>query len=355
MGHPVTINQTSFAATSVFATDEDMRALVVPLVRGVFDVRDDGTLVVAEQQREIALGGEHNPGGGVTSYRFEPEVAFFKPSFDVALVGHARPLHGRETELRVEFSLGGRVWVAKVTGDRVWEKGLLGGRPSPPAPFEAMPLVWERAFGGWDRSADDPAEHRCEPRNPLGIGFRRRSARFVEGSALPNIEDPHDNLTSYRGRCRPTGLGFTGADWPHRAQWAGTYDEAWEKDRRPLLPRDFDRRFFNAAADGWALPETPPPGTRGRVVGAGAPLGFVLPAFPPLRAEVEQRSAGHSAVDLCLDTLVVDVDSRQVLLTWRGFTEVPGGAHDVAVVRIAAADPHARGVTGKLQRDPAAG
>jgi hypothetical protein len=48
----------------------------------------------------------------------------------------------------------------------------------------------------------------------------------------------------------PAGFGFIAGDWQPRLALAGTYDEAWTKKRAPLLPKDFDRRFFNAATPG---------------------------------------------------------------------------------------------------------
>ena len=51
-----------------------------------------------------------------------------------------------------------------VLGDRVWEGPLFGRlRLSDPAPFEQMPIVYERAFGGSrGRGAFFP--------NPIGVG-----------------------------------------------------------------------------------------------------------------------------------------------------------------------------------------
>ena len=48
-----------------------------------------------------------------------------------------------------------------------------------------------------------------------------------------------------KDRPTPAGLGFVPAGWKQRARFAGTFDAAWEKARRPLLPDDLDERFWN--------------------------------------------------------------------------------------------------------------
>ena len=37
-------------------------------------------------------------------------------------------------------------------------------------------------------------------------------------------------------------------------KYAGTYDKKWQEERAPLLPRDFSKRFLNAAAPGLVAP-----------------------------------------------------------------------------------------------------
>ena len=45
----------------------------------------------------------------------------------------------------------------------------------------------------------------------------------------------------------PIGFGPIAQHWQARVSLAGTYDEAWEKSRRPLPPADFSPAFFNVA------------------------------------------------------------------------------------------------------------
>lgn len=320
--------------------DEDGRPVAAPIVRGTFVLPPSGAPMIADQQDPIRLAGLPYGDAGATSYRFEPEVAFVKPGVDVVLVGHAHAPRAGATEVDVQFELGRARKRMRVRGDRRWEKALLGARPTPPEPFERIPLVWERAFGGWDRHADDDSSHRCESRNPFGVGYRRRFAPFIEGAPLPNVEDPRAKQTTYTERCEPAGTGFTGFDWEPRRTLAGTYGAKWEKTRKPRLPEDFDRRFFQSAAPGMVVERGRVEGEVCRVEGASPEgvLEFVVPDVRPPQVRLGLTRAERRDVEMSLDTLVVDTDARCLYLTWRGYTAVREGPHDIRSVAVTADD-----------------
>jgi len=344
MGHPQVRNHTPFAFESLHVADEEGRPVFVPIVRATYvlglSAAPVDRPVLAEEQAPVPLAGVAYGEPGETSYRFEPETAFVKPGTDVVLVGHAHADHVGCTEMDVRFELGPVKKRLRVTGDRRWEKGLLGANPSQPEPFERMPLVWERAFGGWDRHAEDEAKHRSEPRNPLGVGYHRRFAPLVDGAPLPNIEDPRDRQASYAGRCAPAGTGFIGHDWEPRRKLAGTYDAKWDQTRRPLLPVDFDRRFFHSAPDGFVVEGGLRGDERGLVEGATPEgrLPFALPGVAPPRVHVDLVRGAAADLETRLDTVVVDTDTRCLYLTWRAHLVLQEGPHDIAGITIDADD-----------------
>src|SRR5690606_38106709 len=113
-----------------------------------------------------------------------------------------------------------------------------------------------------------------------------------------NLEHAHALLRDPSDRPPPAGFGFVGPHWEPRARHAGTYDEAWQQARMPLLPTDFDRRFFNAVpAD-----QTAPGFVRGDepvVIANASPepwLRFRLPGEPPPRVTVAQRGAADQTL-----------------------------------------------------------
>src|SRR5690606_31440841 len=134
-------------------------------------------------------------------------------------------------------------------GDRVWIRVAGGLVLTPPIAFERMPVSYERAFGGWDVSHADPGRHAFEPRNPAGRGLCVRWGRR-ERILAPNLESIRDPIRSPYDRPAPVAFGFVSPHWQPRANLAGTFDDAWRRQRFPLLPVDFDPRFHNAASSG---------------------------------------------------------------------------------------------------------
>lgn len=337
MGHPEIQNRTPFAFAPLFVADEELRPVLTTIVKATLIIGGDGSARLAAKQEAVDFAGKYYGEPGKSSVRREPEVAFTKPGTDCVLQGHAvaaRPA----TQVEVGFRVGALTKVARVTGDRRWEPALLGARMSRPEPFERMPLVYERAFGGWDRTPEKEEHHQCEPRNPVGTGFMARKGKVVPGALLPNIEDPREPQTSHGGRAAVVGFGFTGHQWHPRAALAGTFDASWQAGRSPRLPKDFDRRFFLAAAPGLSSP-TYLLGNEPVVVIGATPEGrweFSLPGIAAPRCDVVQKDGTVQHLQTNLDTVIVDADTRQLVLLWRAFATLRQGPHDVRAMTIAA-------------------
>ena len=335
MAHPEIDNRTPFAFEPLFIADEDGRPIVVPIVKATFDVSARGEVTLGETQVPVDFRGALYGEPAKSSPRLEPETAFFKPATDCVLIGHAVSEHPT-TQLDVGVRVGPVTKVARVTGNRWWLEGAVGLTMSSPEPFRLMPLVYERAFGGWDRTPEKEEDHQYEPRNPVGVGFVGKHGFAKTGSPLPNIEDPSQMLTSPTGRVRPTGFGFLGVEWQPRVSFAGTYDEEWTKNRAPLLPTDFDRRFFNAASEGLVAAGY----LRGDewVQAFGVTLEgkweFRLPGVATPMVTVAVRLGGDIPLETNLDTVIVDADARRLTLIWRTFTTLRSGPHDVSAIRI---------------------
>jgi hypothetical protein len=272
--------------------------------------------------------------------RFEPEVAFVKPATDVVLIGHAHAPSRSAVTVDVALQVGPVARELRVSGDRLWA----GRSPKAPAPFERIPLVYERAYGGWDRSQEDPRRHSFHAGNPVGVGYRGKGARFEEGARLPNVEDPAAPLTSYQDKSQPAGFGFTCPHWEPRRFLAGTYDAAWTEQRMPLLPRDFDRRFFNAASPGLVAPGFLRGDEPVRVYGASpeGQLSFRLPGVVPPVCRVALRDREDQTLVTNLDTVILDLDARKLLLFWRSFTTLRDGPLDVRAIEITSENAPAR-------------
>lgn len=329
--HPAVENETPFAFEAVPVADEHGRPVVVTQVKATFDMHVDGRLSIADEQRPVAPAGEWWGAPGESSMRYEPEIALAKPSTDIVLVGHAHAPASGVGRLEVQLSVGPVERHVRVSGERTWQKRLFSARISDPTPFEKIPLCWERAFGGTDPDSpeDKPAS---EARNPLGVGYRRRRAAFEEGAPLPNLEDPRDLLEGFHSRVRPAGFGFLAPNWEPRRGFTGTYDRRWEATRSPLLPEDFDRRFFQAAPPE-LVPREPLRGDeKVRVVHATptGPLETTLPGLAPPSCTVAFRTGRPDEQPaLVLDTVIVDTDDMHLVLIWRGLVTLHTGPLDV--------------------------
>jgi len=340
MGHAEVENRTSLALAQLFLTNEDGRPLLVPILKATYLIGTDGQLTLAEKQIPINPAGQPYGKPGESSYKYEPEFAFMKPATDIVLLGSAYPQRARDTEVNVSLYVGPVQKTVRVVGNRYWVKTMGMAFTSPPESFESIPLIYENAFGGWDRSNPDEQKHSFEPRNPVGTGFRGKHGKFEEGIRLPNLEDPQVPIQNYGDTPPPAGFGFTSPNWQPRAKLGGTYDDAWMKDRMPLLPKDFDRRFFNAASDGLVAPgylegneavaieNVSPDGT----------ISFNLPGVPPPTCRVELKGGQDVTLETKLDTVVINTDEKLLFLVWRAYTPLRTGPHDVVTIEVRTGD-----------------
>ncbi|NND59591.1 MAG: DUF2169 domain-containing protein [Gammaproteobacteria bacterium] len=333
MAHPVIDNQTPFEYQPVFITDEDLRPAVVTLVKGTFNLLDDGRAVAAEDQTAVNLAGEPWSEAPLSSFRYEPEIALCKPATDVVLIAHAVGGEQPVTQMDVGIKVGPVQKLARVFGDRFWVYTHGRVTLSSIQPIQQIPLTWENAFGGLDTLKSTAERVVVEEHNPVGTGFGQPLQKEEDWLKLPNIEDPRNLLTEYGGRVHPTGFGFTQPNWHPRAGFAGTYDEEWDKKRKPKLPTDFDRRYFNAAP-----PDMIAPGfLRGDepvvvLNASGIPrYDTRLPAVAPPVCTVMRRGREDTTVQTNLDTVIINMDERQLILIWRGYAL--GSPQDVTTVQ----------------------
>ncbi|HVK54200.1 MAG TPA: DUF2169 domain-containing protein, partial [Burkholderiales bacterium] len=319
MNFPSIKNRTPFAFSPLHLTDEEGRPIFVPIVRATYTFDLNGNLQIAEKQMGVNPAGEFWGEPGQSSYKYEPDIAFVKLATDIALIGSAVAPRAGVTMIDVGMQVGPVRKIARVFGDRFWSKTFGVAGITSPQPFERIPLQYERAFGGWDRSNPDPNAHAFEQRNPFGAAFRAKGADFEEGLKLPNVEDPRALISGYHDRPPPTGFGFTSPDWIPRAALGGTYDKEWSKDRMPRLPRDFDRRYFNAASEGLVVPGFLK-GDESVVIQGTTPQGriqFDLPAIAPPEVIVSLKSQPEQKLQTQLDTVVINTDESLLFLTWR--------------------------------------
>lgn len=341
MGHPEVTNSTPFAFEPLVVCDEEGQSLLALLTKATYDIVGDrrDRLVLADEQIPVSFEGECYGAPGESSYRYEPEVAWEKRGTDVVLIGHACAPRPNTRVLDVGFRVGPVRQIARIYGDRAWIRVMGRVSPTEPRVFERMPLIYERAFGGVDASLGDPVRTFFEERNPVGRGYRHKKGRFEEHTLLPNIESPTHPVRSYNDQPAPVGFGFVSPNWQPRARYAGTYDKRWSSTREPLLPADFDRRFFNAAAPelivrGWLRGDE---SVQLQNISDCAQSGFSLPGQPPPSYGVRMRRGSNIQRNGNLDTVIINTDDQQVQLLWRACVTLPAQANDVRTIDVTTA------------------
>lgn len=321
-------NKTPFVTHLFGALDLERRDTAVVVVKGTFAFAPNGATRVADEQEPIALGDAHHGEPGKSSVRYESDLAPEKVGTDVALVGSAYAPRGA-AEMRVTLEAGRLAKILKVCGERRWARDGLGRwRPSAPARFDRIDLVYENAFGGADPAAAPTASNATPPadqRNPVGLGYLAEGSRANVGDLrLPLVEDLQQPIASPTDKPAPAGVGFVHRSWWPRSAYGGTYDARWRQQRAPYLPEDFDRRFHQGASASLTSSGFFVGGERVRAEGvrpSGMPLEF---AVPRRRVEVRARMRGvDTTVPANLDTLVIEPDLERVLCVWRAVVPCP--------------------------------
>lgn len=240
-------------------------------------------------------------------------------------------------------------------------------RLTSPSPVMQVPLRYELAQGGQCRIEEGtpqarrvpkryrltperqaaypegaPAAHDSDQRNPDGCGFAprwfMRAAKLVRLPA-PRIEYPDAAFSgarfwrAARGKAAlvPAGFGFVGRGWLPRRERVGTFASrtAWGADDVPLLPRDFDFRYWNGAPDDqqcahlaggerFTLTNLCAPNAAGaqRDERGNTVVQFALPS-QSLFLLAADDSGAVATMPLSIDTVVVDTDAGVVDIVWR--------------------------------------
>ena len=311
-------NRTPYAAERTIVMDKTGEKRWVVAVKATYKVSGDGATELSEVQKPPLYSAEHIGEPGQSSILYEADLIPTKPATDVIVNGHAyapagRPAHSVDVSIRV----GPVKKRLRVFGDRHWDKGFPGGlKQSSTATFERMPITYERAFGGWDKTDPDPAKQRLYPQNPIGSGFATKE-HHLEGHPLPNVEDPSHLVSGWNDRPSPAGFGAIASYWSPRLDWAGTYDDAWMERKFPLLPDDFDNRFHQCALPDQQVGEY----LRGGEMVAlenlteSGSLQFCLPKVHlTFLTYFGSQKREHRA---SLQTVVVEPDGPQVILVWQ--------------------------------------
>ncbi|MFT3770301.1 MAG: DUF2169 domain-containing protein [Minicystis sp.] len=336
MHQPALDNNTDFAVHPQILLDAEGEKLVT-IVKATFELDgSDIVLAPAERTRGVRFADFPWEEDKPESIAYPADVCLRKPGTDVIFVAKAcAPGNKPVPSFDVRIEVGPLRKSLVVFGQRLWvEKGA---GLSAPQPIGEIDMRYDYAWGG--RDDDNPADIAEESRNPIGMGVTRKPAVLTHKPA-PSIEDPSYPIRSVKTAPPPAGIGVVGRSWEPRRRYAGTYDQAWQEFRAPLLPDDFDDRFNLCASPG--LTATPPlvggePVRLLNLTPGGGALAFDLPKVP---LEIEFRVKGRDPVVLApyLDTVLIDLYAVgpkkpvAIEMVWRGYVPAPRRMKDARVI-----------------------
>lgn len=323
------VNHTPFVAEATVLLDKDGQEVLLLLIKATYKWVKEGALAPADEQAPVYMAEVFYGEPGKSSVKYASDLAVSKPGTDVALLGHAYALKGKGRQVDASLEVGPLRKTVRVFGDRVWKKTIGGHSISNSSYFDKVPLVYERAFGGSDTTHLDPTRHGSETRNPVGTGYRMKNSRKVEGTKLPNLEDPKQLIGSWKDCPEPAAFGFIGRDWEPRRGYAGTYDASWTKLRNPLLPQDFDDRYFLSAHPTLVVKDALKGGewVRGVNLSSSYEFRFQLPRVVP---KIVVQTIGCDFIPVPkIDTLVVEPDLSQATIIWGARTMIHRRLHSV--------------------------
>jgi hypothetical protein len=288
-------NQTRFKADRTFARDKDGAEVWIVAVRATFSILPGGAIVIADEQQDVKLAPEYFGDPGKSSLRYDLDLVRTKPATDILVHAHAHAPGGvPAASVEVGWKVGPISKRLKVVGDRMWKAGITGLSKSSSVPFVTMPIRYERAQGG-----------PLDLTNPVGAGSVK-----APGALLPNCK----HLSNASG---PAGFGPIGYEWEPRSKLAGTYDEAWQMERQPLVPLDFQDLFYCCAPADQQVKGYLKGGEQVALLNL-SPEGLLTFQLPKLSFGFNTRIDGgtvHHRSELY--TVIIEPEERRLIMVWQ--------------------------------------
>lgn len=315
-------NNTPFQAQRGWVRQKNGAEVWLVAVKGTFGVGDGQKAILAQEQMEVCMAPQFWGDPESSSLLYDTDLVRTKDATDVLLHGSAYAQKGHHaTRVDVGLKIANINKKLTVFGNRYWNSSLLGTRMTQPEPFAKIPVRYESAFGGTDEQADTPKEVGWEARNPVGLGYVTQS-EHLPGRPAPNVEYADNLISSWKDRPAPAGYGPIAGHWTPRVELAGTYDEQWEKERFPLLPLDFDRRYYQCAP--------PDQQVHGFLKGGETVELFNLTPSGMLRFELPRvqlafrthfTRAGVAEHNAVLHSVIFEPDMPRVIMVWHTHLE----------------------------------
>ncbi|WP_072054256.1 DUF2169 family type VI secretion system accessory protein [Aliivibrio fischeri] len=172
---------------------------------------------------------------GFSAMVADHDFPIYKKNTDVLIYGKARsyakkPVHSQLCRVLIDEHIDKTL---KVVGERHWVDYSGSITVSTTQSFIERDIDYSNAIGG-------------DERNRIGGGAAETNAELLKAK-VPSIFYPDQNWQASSKKVKVAGFGPMPPFFHDRAKWAGTFDEKWFEERRPVWPIDFDDRFYQSA------------------------------------------------------------------------------------------------------------
>ncbi|MCR4266328.1 DUF2169 domain-containing protein [Nitratireductor sp. ZSWI3] len=327
-------NRTPFSVFSGFDRDKDGKAYWLVWVKATFLMRHERPCLFEPEQIALFREPVYRGPPESTDLLADNDICFPKQRPDVVVTAHSRPPQNTAPGELFDAGVSIGDWSKTVTvlPPMRWSDRL---RPERIGDNDSVLLGFCNAFGGSDReSGAARAEEYAE--NPIGRGFWT-SRQAAHGKLLPRIVEAGKTVDRWDELLTPVSLACLPKERPRRAQYSGTYDETWMRRKSPLLPDDFDLRYWQCVDADQQLEAEPAAGSRVTltnimVKNAEPDAGVFVGELPRLEFELFTRFKGKwQETEMRLQTIHLLAAQGLVTLTYCGALPIQAAANDVLV------------------------
>ncbi|EOH3000179.1 TPA: DUF2169 domain-containing protein [Citrobacter freundii] len=318
-------------------TDKAGREHVVVVIKATYRIPANGK-APRPQLPPLPLSTEDSFAGepGLSAPLYEVDFIRFKEKCDVLFNARAYAPQGKPVEaLDVAVKVGAMQKALHVVGHRHWDRNT-PGMLSRPEPFTIMPLRYDHAFGGVQhyRDGNDLLPVFFEG-NPIGKGYlsQKGEDNAVE---LPNLELINKPLSSPLENYEPVALSAVSRSWMSRRRYAGTYDQHWKDEFFPLLPDDFDERYFQCAPEDQQI-DYPVGGEEvilHNLMQSRDEVRFKLPRLDNLPVKVLMSDYQVHTLPVVVDTLYFEPDEARFSVVWRASLPVKRRTQGIQTIAV---------------------
>lgn len=291
----------------------------------------DGKTWIELGESEIYDNPQYVGEEGFSALKVDYEFAYSKANTDVLIYGKARsyakkPVTQQECRLLIDGHIDKTL---TIHGERVWVEHGGSITLSAPNPFIEKDIDYTWAIGG-------------DLRNRMGCGIAETNKELLE-KPVPCVFYPGEDWSSSAEKLRVAGFGAVPPFFESRQKLAGTFDEDWVANRKPMLPLDFDTGFFQSAPQDQQCQGFLRGGERLMMSGFchDDTISFRIPK-DKYRA-VANFSDGNCELDMSIYTLFVDTQQKTISISYSAAFHCQSREHllvSTSVVRLQEVTEH---------------